>query len=263
MVHAEAPERGVDGVEEVLPRQAPVVGAVAHGEVGLGGHDDLVAAGQVAHGPAQDLLARPARVHVGGVEEVDAVVEGLAHELPAGLLGQDPVPPARRAVGHHAEAEARDLQAGTSERDVFHGIPCGRAAARPAAGSATAISRCSAAGGPARPSPSAPMGAQPALPGVCTVLRRSSQPAHRRPRLLGARPTLPGVCTVLRRRRLGGASVVGACRAGRLAAGRRSSPVSERRGIPPRTANDSVGERPTRPSRADRCRSRRGWPRRR
>ena len=81
---------------------------------------DLVALREVLQRAADDLLADAARVHVGGVEEVDAVLEGALDERPAGRLVQHPRPPRRRAVGHGAEAEPRDLQPRRAETDVVH-----------------------------------------------------------------------------------------------------------------------------------------------
>ena len=61
------------------------------------------------------------RVDVGGVEESDAGVQGAWNEGPGLLLAQHPVAPVRRAIGHGAQTDARDLQAGCSEARGFHG----------------------------------------------------------------------------------------------------------------------------------------------
>ena len=57
VVDSQAAERGVDGVEDVLTGESAVVGAVAHGEVDLGGDHHLLALGEVAKRSAEDLLA--------------------------------------------------------------------------------------------------------------------------------------------------------------------------------------------------------------
>ena len=71
-----------------------------------------------------------ARVDVGGVEEVDAEIEGLPEEGLALLFVEGPGVAAGRkgrrggyAVGHAAEADAGDFQAGLAEIDVVHSIP--------------------------------------------------------------------------------------------------------------------------------------------
>ena len=56
-------------------------------------------------GAAGDLLADAERVHVGGVEEVDAGLERAAKERLRRGLVEDPRPPLGRAVAHAAEAQ--------------------------------------------------------------------------------------------------------------------------------------------------------------
>ncbi len=82
-----------------------MVGVVAHGVEDLGGDDDAVAR-DLGEGAAGDLFAGAERVHVGGVEEIDASVEGTAEEGLAGLFVEDPFAPLGRAIGHAAEAKA-------------------------------------------------------------------------------------------------------------------------------------------------------------
>ena len=77
---------------------------------------------EVAQRPADDLLAHALRVHVGGVEEGDAELERPPDERPAVLFVQHPRAPGRRAVGHRAEAQPRDLQARSSEIEMLHGF---------------------------------------------------------------------------------------------------------------------------------------------
>src|SRR3954453_11594833 len=111
VVRAEAAERGIDGLEDVLAREPLAVGAGAGAEEDLRGDDDLVAPGEVADGPAKDLLGGAVRVHVGRVEERDPRLERAADERPAGLLVEHPRTPFAAAVGHASEAEAGDFQA--------------------------------------------------------------------------------------------------------------------------------------------------------
>src|SRR4029077_14751301 len=97
-----------------------LVGAVAERIERLRGDDHLVAAGQLVERPPDNLFADAARVHVGGVEEVDAVLERADEERAAGGLVEDPRPPLRRAIGHRPETDARDLQARATEPNVIH-----------------------------------------------------------------------------------------------------------------------------------------------
>ena len=55
---------------------------------------DGIALRHVPDRAPQNLLAHPERVHVGGVEEVDAVPDRLVEESAAVRLGQHPVAPA-------------------------------------------------------------------------------------------------------------------------------------------------------------------------
>src|SRR5690606_25426057 len=105
------------------PRQAALVWVLAHLAMHLGGDHHLVARhAEMLQRPAGDLLADAQRIDVGGVEEIDAGVERRLDER-AGLgLVEHPVAPALRPVGHHAEAEAGDLEAGRAEIDVLHGV---------------------------------------------------------------------------------------------------------------------------------------------
>ena len=99
----------------MLARQPPIVGAVTHREMCLGGDDHLVALRHIFDGTPQNFFTHPERVHVGGIEEIDAVFERSPEEPTALRLGQHPVAPARRPVGHHAETEPGHLQAGSPE----------------------------------------------------------------------------------------------------------------------------------------------------
>ena len=64
-----------------------------------------------------------ARVHVGRVEEVDAELEGGLEVLAGHGLVLHPGAPGGIAVGHAAEGEARDLEAGAAEVRVLHCAP--------------------------------------------------------------------------------------------------------------------------------------------
>src|SRR6185295_4492967 len=67
-----------------------------------------------------DFFAHAIGVHVGGVEEVDAGFQRAAEEGTAFVLFQHPVAPFPGAVGHAAETEAGDLEAGRAKPNVVH-----------------------------------------------------------------------------------------------------------------------------------------------
>jgi hypothetical protein len=122
IVGAEAAQAVVDLGQDRLAGQARAVGARAHRVPDLGGDDDVVAVGEVLQRPAEDLLAGTLGVHVGGVEEVDARLDRVPDERAALLLAQRPdrVAAARLAVGHGADGDGRDVEAGVAELDVAH-----------------------------------------------------------------------------------------------------------------------------------------------
>ena len=104
-VGSQPPERVLHLRDDPAPRVAALVGVVAHRAVDLGGQHDVVApaAGQRL---ADDLLGLAARVHVGGVDEVDAGVERAMDDADALVV----VGVAPGAEHHRAEAERADLR---------------------------------------------------------------------------------------------------------------------------------------------------------
>ena len=111
VVHPQPLQRAVDGRHDVLARQAAAVGVLGDRVEHLGGDHHLFAPGQLLDRAAEHGFALATRIHVGGIEEVDAVLDGPLVERAAGGFVQDPRPPVRRAVGHGAETEPRDFQA--------------------------------------------------------------------------------------------------------------------------------------------------------
>ncbi len=122
VVGAEAAQRALDGVEDVLAGGAAVPGPGAHGAGALGGDHEVVA--PAPEPPPQDLLGAAhgvegaaQRIDVGRVEEGDpaggrAVEDGDR----GGLVALEP-------ERHRAETEAGDLEAGAAEADMAHGTP--------------------------------------------------------------------------------------------------------------------------------------------
>jgi hypothetical protein len=93
-------------------RELPNLDVVAHPAVELGGQDDVVAAARERL--AEDRLGLPLGVDVGGVDEVDARVEGAADDPDAvGVVGV-----AVAADHHRAQRQRADLQAGAAQGAV-------------------------------------------------------------------------------------------------------------------------------------------------
>jgi hypothetical protein len=88
----------------------------------LGADDHVVAVGEVVQGAAQDLLAGAEGVHVRGVEEVDARVQGVLDQGAAVLLaeGPDRMAALGLAVRHGPDGDRGDFQAAVAELDVAH-----------------------------------------------------------------------------------------------------------------------------------------------
>jgi hypothetical protein len=123
VVGAEPPEAVVDLGHDRLARQASAVGAWPHRVAQLGRDDDVVPVGEVAQRPPEDLLARPLRVHVRGVEEVDPGVQCVLDQRSARLLAERPdrVPAVGLAIGHRPDRDGRHVETGGAELAVLHG----------------------------------------------------------------------------------------------------------------------------------------------
>jgi hypothetical protein len=123
VVGAQAAEAGVDAVEDVFARLAHVVGARAHAAVEFGGDDQRLAVeAQALDRRADEPLALALVVHVGRVQEVHAGVHRATQLTLDGLGAEaaDDLPEALAAVGHGAQAEFRDEEAGVAEAFVLH-----------------------------------------------------------------------------------------------------------------------------------------------
>jgi polysaccharide pyruvyl transferase WcaK-like protein len=101
-------------MHDPAPRVAAAVRALAHREVHLGGENNVVAA--ALQRLADDLLALAGGVHISGVDEVDALVQG-------GVDDPDAVGMIRVAdctKHHRAEAMHADLDPSRAESAVTH-----------------------------------------------------------------------------------------------------------------------------------------------
>ncbi len=79
VVRAKTPERSLDALDDVLAREPAIVGRLAHREETFGRDDELVA-GQGGDRIAEGALGLPLGVDVGGIEEIDAELEGMGDE---------------------------------------------------------------------------------------------------------------------------------------------------------------------------------------
>ena len=96
------------------PRVAAHVGVLAHRTMRLGGKHHVVAA--ALQSLADDLLRLSRRVHIRGVDEVDAGVQrGMDDPDALGVVGITP-----RTEHHRAEAVRAHLDPGTAERPHLH-----------------------------------------------------------------------------------------------------------------------------------------------
>ena len=113
----------VHRVEDRLAREAAAIGTLAPVEEGLRGDHDFIASREILECTADDFLRGAVGVGIGGVEKVDAKVERLADERPAGFFVQGPrmVSAVRHAVGHAAQDKRGDVEAGAAELYVAHG----------------------------------------------------------------------------------------------------------------------------------------------
>src|SRR5439155_16784257 len=110
-------------VQNVLARQPAVVGSFTGRVEHLGRDDELLPGPEALERAAQHFLARTPGVHVGGVEEVDAQLDGAAEERLALAGIEHPPAPLPRAITHAAETEPRHFETAVAEPDVVHGAP--------------------------------------------------------------------------------------------------------------------------------------------
>ncbi len=112
-----------DAVYDMRPRIACLVWTCPHRSAHLGGDDHVFAPDtQVLERPAENFLGDAAGIDVGGIYEVDAMVEGTRDQaLSVFLLDIAHVgPDSLAAEGHRPEAKLRNEKTSISERVIFH-----------------------------------------------------------------------------------------------------------------------------------------------
>ena len=120
-VGTEAAQAGLASPQDVPAGLADVVRAVAHPGVHLGADEDLVA--PTSEGPSQELLGLAALVGVGGVEQVDAGVEGHRHLVPRAGEVDRPDRGAGVPETHGAEGQGRHPDARRTQEPQFQRPP--------------------------------------------------------------------------------------------------------------------------------------------
>jgi hypothetical protein len=116
MVGLQAAERRLHCLHYPASRIALLVRILAHGPVHLGGQHDVVA--PAFQCLADDLLRLAAAIPVGGVDEVDAGVQGFVDDADAVVV----VGIAQSAEHHRAQAIRGDFDSSFSERAILHGF---------------------------------------------------------------------------------------------------------------------------------------------
>ncbi len=129
MVRAQAIQAGLHRIHDVAPRSAAVIGAGSHLAEGLGGDDHVGALyAQVLERLAHQPFGQALGIDVGGVDEVDAAFEGLAHDGVDLLLVKvpdgGPDAAGRAAEGHGSKADFGDVEAATAQLTILH-VRCG------------------------------------------------------------------------------------------------------------------------------------------
>ena len=77
----------------------------AFGETEFGGENDLIAPSMRLDGAPEDAFAFAERIHVRGIEEIDAAIQGGLHDQTAERVVANPGCPLGIAERHHAEAD--------------------------------------------------------------------------------------------------------------------------------------------------------------
>ncbi len=114
MVGLQAAQRRLHRLRDPAARTALVVRIVAHGAMHLGGQHNTFAA--TLQRFADNLLRLAVAVSIGGVDEVDAEIQGLVDDTEAiVVIGVGDAP-----EHHRAQAIGAYLDAGPAQRAVFH-----------------------------------------------------------------------------------------------------------------------------------------------
>ena len=129
VVGLQSPQAGLALAHDMAPGGATGVGTFTHRPEHLGGQYDILAADvQILQGLAHDALTGTTTVHVGGIDKVDARLQGRLHQL-IGLfllqLADQPPHVVPAAEGHGAQAQFRYKQPRVAQRPQAQGCVMG------------------------------------------------------------------------------------------------------------------------------------------
>ena len=107
VIGAQPLETGLDGANQVVARGAGSVGVIAQRASALGGEDDVVAL--AAQRLAGNFFRQPERVEIGGVDQVDAGIEGDIEQLlgPLDVDASGLLETVGATEGHRAQRQRR------------------------------------------------------------------------------------------------------------------------------------------------------------
>jgi hypothetical protein len=115
-----------DSSRGVIARLAAAVGQVVH-DAGCLGRDHQLVAGQLQFPErvADQGFGLSQRVDVGGIDEIDALIEGKADEFTDRALIQaaHDLPESVAAEGHPAQTHLGDVKSRFTKKPVFHRVP--------------------------------------------------------------------------------------------------------------------------------------------
>ena len=118
VIGSQAAQAVLAGFDDVVAVTAPRVGVgVVHFVVDFGGEKHAVAPSVLRQCFARDGLAYAPAVHIGGVEEINALVHGPVHDANRVRFGRAAF---RVAPVHAAQTQGADLYPGAPQRSVFH-----------------------------------------------------------------------------------------------------------------------------------------------
>src|ERR1700758_1251132 len=119
IVGAQALQAGLDGIDQMVAGRTLVVRAIAHGKCGLGRDQQILPL--ALNRLAEDLLRETFRIHIRGIEKVDACVEAETDEA-LRLLNVGCAPGTEKfgtaAKCSDAEAQDGNLQTGAAKQTI-------------------------------------------------------------------------------------------------------------------------------------------------
>ena len=122
VISSQAPQAMVDLCHDRLPRHAERIRTIPRGGTELACADHTVAMGEVIQRSAEDHFALSVRIHVGGIEKVNAGFDRVADDRSARFLVERPgrVGTRRLSKTHASDADGGNVQTCATELLVLH-----------------------------------------------------------------------------------------------------------------------------------------------